>query len=168
MCPSVLLITDVGRGGGGSVVWFCCRCGKVPHVVGGMVSIGLGSSGGGRGNFVQAGDGIVWSGEIPFVVVARLSFRSFCFMYAACFLWYSSPPSGLVASDVLPEDLCSDFVSTWCFFFRLRSATLRLLVFVLLIQASRLFQKMTRASLDSIPENAVFFRKPVQINGSRS
>ena len=164
----MLLITDVGRGGSGSVVWFCCRCSKVSHVVGGMVSIGLGSSGGGRGNFVQAGDGIVWSGEIPFVVVARLTFRSFCFMYAACFLWYSSSASGLVASDVLPEDLCSDFVSTWCLLFRLRSATSRQLVFVLLIQASRLFQKMTRASLAGIPENVVFFRIPVQIHGSKS
>ena len=118
--------------------------------------------------FVQAEDGIVWSGEMPLVVVTRLSFRCFCFMYAACFLWYSSSASGLVASDVLPEDLCSDFVSTWCLLFRLRSATSRLLVFFLLIHASRLFQKMTRASLDSIPENAVFFRIPVQINGSKS
>ena len=120
------------------------------------------------GTFVQAGGGIVWSGAAPFVVMARLSFRSFCVMYSACFLWYSSFASGLVASDVLPEDLCSDFVSTWCLLFRLRSATSRLLEFVLLIHASRLFQKMTRASLDSIPENAVFFMIPVQINGSKS
>ena len=137
-------------------------------VVGSVVSIGRGSSGGGMGTFVQAGGGIVWSGGAPFVVMARLSFRSFCVMYSACFLWYSSSASGLVASDVLPEDLCSNFVSTWCLLVRLRSATSRLLVFVLLIHASRLFQKMTRASLDSIPENAVFFRIPVQINGSKS
>ena len=108
----MLLITDVGRGGSGSVVWFCCRCSKVSHVVGGMVSIGLGSSGGGGGNFVQAEDGIVWSGEMPLVVVTRLSFRCFCFMYAAFCFWYSSSASGLFASDALQEDLCGDFVST--------------------------------------------------------
>ena len=50
----------------------------------------------------------------------------------------------------------------------MRSAASRQLVLVLLIQASLLFKKMTRASLDSIPENAVFFKIPVQINGSRS
>ena len=120
------------------------------------------------GYLVQAGDGIVWSGGAPFIVMARLSFRSFFVMYSACFLWYSSSASGSVASDVLLEDLCGNFVSTWCLLFRLRSATSRLLVFVILIQASRLFQKMTRASLDNIPENAVFFKIPVQINGSRS
>ena len=58
------------------------------------------------GTFVQAGGGIVRTGGAPFVVMARLSFRSFCVMYSACFLWYSSSASGLVASDVLLEDLC--------------------------------------------------------------
>ena len=133
-----------------------------------MVSIGLGSSGGGGGIFVQAEDGIVWSGEMPLVVVTRLSFRCFCLMYAACCFWYSSSVSGLVASDALQGDLCCDFVSMWCFLFRLRSAASRRLVLDLLIQASLLFQKMSRASLDSIPENAVFSRIPVQFNGSGS
>ena len=118
--------------------------------------------------FVQAGGGIVWSGGTPLVVMARLSFSSFGVVCSARFLWYSSSASGLVASDVLLEDLCGNFVSTWCLLFRLRSATSRLLEFFLLIHASRLFQKMTRASLDSIPENAVFCRIPVQINGSKS
>ena len=37
-----------------------------------------------------------------------------------------------------------------------------------MIQASLLLQKMDRAPLDSIPENAVFSRIPMQINGSGS
>ena len=120
-----------------------------------MVSLGRGSSGGGRGIFVQAGDGIAWSGGIPVVVMARLSFRSFCVMYSACFLWYSSSASGLVASDVLPEDLCSDFVTTCCLFFRLRSATSMLFVFVILIQIQKIkLQEEVMLEIDGIEPNS--------------
>ena len=111
VCPSVLMIADVGRCGGGSTLWCRCCCIKVSHVVGGMVSIDPGSFGGGGGIFVQAEDGIVWSGEMPLVVVTRLSFRCFCLMYAVCCLWYSSSVSGLVASDAIQGDLCDDFGS---------------------------------------------------------
>ena len=111
VCPSVLMITDVGRCGGGSTLWCRCCSIKVSHVVGGMVSIDPGSSGGSGGIFVLAEHGILWSREMPLVVVTRLSFRCFCLMYAACCFWYSSSASGLVASDALQEDLCGDFVS---------------------------------------------------------
>ena len=104
VCPSVLVITDVGRCGGGSTLWCRRCCIKVSHVVGGMVSIGLGSSGGGGCNFVQAEDGIVWSGGVLLVVATRLYFRCFC-LCAACCLWCSSSASGLVASDALPVGL---------------------------------------------------------------
>ena len=134
-----------------------------------MVSIGHSSFGGGIDTFVQAGGGIVWSGGTPLVVMARLSFSSFGVVCSARFLWYSSSASGLVASDVLLEDLHGIFVlSTWCLLFRLRSAASGLLDFFLLIHASRLFQKMIRASFDSMPENAVFSKIPVHINGSKS
>ena len=161
------VITDVGRCGGGSTLWCRRCCIKVSHVVGGMVCIDPGSSRRSGGIFAQAEDGIVWSGGVPLVVVTRLYFSCFC-LCAACCLWCSSSAPGLVASDALPEGLCCGFVSIWCFLFRLRSAASMRLVLDLLIQASLLFQKMIRASLDSIPEKAVFSRIPLQINGSGS
>ena len=168
-CPSVFLSTEAGEGRSGSVVWFCCRWCEVLLVVGIMVSIGRSSFGGGIGTCVQSCNGVAWSGGTPLVVMARLSFSSLGVVCAARFLWYSSSASGLVASDTLLKDLHGIFVdSTWCLLFRLRSAASGLLEFFLLIHASRLFQKMTRASLDSMPENVEFFEIPVHISGSNS
>ena len=81
----------------------------------------------------------------------------------------SSSASGLVASDALLEDLHGIFVVlTWCILFRLRVAVSGLLEFFFLIHASRLFRKINRASLDSMPEKAKFFEIPVHINVSKS
>ena len=59
---------------------------------------------------------------------------------------------GMVASVALLEDLHGIFdVLAWCILFRLRFTVSGLLEFFFLIHASRLFQKMIRASLDSMP-----------------
>ena len=164
---SLVVIAGVCGCGDESTLWCRRCCIEVSTVVGGMVYINPGSSRKGGGIFVQAKGGVVWSGGVPLVVVAALSFRCFR-LYAACCLWSSSSAPGLVASDALPEGLCCGFVSIWCFLFRLRCAASVRLVLDPLIQALPLFQKMTRASLDSIPENVVFSRIPMQINDSGS
>ena len=57
-------------------------------------------------------------------------------------------------------------LESWVIFFNIVCFS-RLLEFFVLIHASRLFQKMIRASLGSMPENAALFEIPVHINGSK-